>query len=215
MNRVDSEDYDALRDLLRSWDLIEILPHLIKHEINIKELYLIRRHHLDEFLKNFSIGIRIRFEHHLSEWIAMIQANRKRSMKAERKQERRRHLEVNSTEPKKPRSEYQVNRQYSPQRQEQANQCPEVNGQYSPQRQDQANQRLEGLGEENYDDDVVIIETKEEIHIIEDDDEEEEVRDRYEDRDKDTDEDREKNEDSEAKKRDAEDEEDEFDSDFD
>ncbi|KAH8291104.1 hypothetical protein KR054_008521 [Drosophila jambulina] len=62
------EDFDELRDLLHSWDLADLLPHLQDEAINVDELQMIKRHHLSELLRNFRFGTRIRFEHHLERW---------------------------------------------------------------------------------------------------------------------------------------------------
>ncbi|KAH8321855.1 hypothetical protein KR067_006608, partial [Drosophila pandora] len=62
------QDYDELRDLLQSWDVADLLPHLQDEAINVDELQMIKRHHLSELLRNFRFGTRIRFEHHLERW---------------------------------------------------------------------------------------------------------------------------------------------------
>ncbi|XP_033154767.1 uncharacterized protein LOC117137439 [Drosophila mauritiana] len=62
------EDYEDLRDLLQSWDVADLLPHLQDEAINVDELQMIKRHHLSELLRNFRFGTRIRFEHHLERW---------------------------------------------------------------------------------------------------------------------------------------------------
>ncbi|XP_030387235.1 uncharacterized protein LOC115633874 [Scaptodrosophila lebanonensis] len=61
-------EYNELRDLLRSWNVSELLPHFQDQAINVEELQMIRRYHLPEILHNFSYGTRIRFEHHLERW---------------------------------------------------------------------------------------------------------------------------------------------------
>ncbi|XP_037715467.1 uncharacterized protein LOC119550679 [Drosophila subpulchrella] len=62
------EDYEELRELLQSWDVADLLPHLQDEAINVDELQMIKRHHLSELLRNFRFGTRIRFEHHLERW---------------------------------------------------------------------------------------------------------------------------------------------------
>ncbi|KAH8252890.1 hypothetical protein KR032_002339 [Drosophila birchii] len=62
------EDYDELRELLHSWDVADLLPHLQDEAINVDELQMIKRHHVSELLRNFRFGTRIRFEHHLERW---------------------------------------------------------------------------------------------------------------------------------------------------
>ncbi|KAH8234209.1 hypothetical protein KR038_003654 [Drosophila bunnanda] len=62
------EDYEELRELLHSWDVADLLPHLQDEAINVDELQMIKRHHLSELLRNFRFGTRIRFEHHLERW---------------------------------------------------------------------------------------------------------------------------------------------------
>ncbi|XP_020799260.1 LOW QUALITY PROTEIN: uncharacterized protein LOC110177080 [Drosophila serrata] len=62
------EEYEELRDLLHSWDVADLLPHLQDEAINVDELQMIKRHHLSELLRNFRFGTRIRFEHHLERW---------------------------------------------------------------------------------------------------------------------------------------------------
>ncbi|XP_039227564.1 uncharacterized protein LOC120320824 isoform X2 [Drosophila yakuba] len=62
------EEYEELRELLQSWDVADLLPHLQDEAINVDELQMIKRHHLSELLRNFRFGTRIRFEHHLERW---------------------------------------------------------------------------------------------------------------------------------------------------
>ncbi|KAH8280356.1 hypothetical protein KR018_003194 [Drosophila ironensis] len=62
------QDYEELRELLHSWDVADLLPHLQDEAINVDELQMIKRHHLSELLRNFRFGTRIRFEHHLERW---------------------------------------------------------------------------------------------------------------------------------------------------
>ncbi|XP_017045424.1 uncharacterized protein LOC108090979 [Drosophila ficusphila] len=62
------EDYEELRELLQSWDVADLLPHLQDEAINVDELQMIKRHHVSELLRNFRFGTRIRFEHHLERW---------------------------------------------------------------------------------------------------------------------------------------------------
>ncbi|XP_002017693.2 uncharacterized protein LOC6592950 [Drosophila persimilis] len=62
------QEYEELRELLQSWDVADLLPHLQDEAINVDELQMIKRHHLAELLSNFRFGTRIRFEHHLERW---------------------------------------------------------------------------------------------------------------------------------------------------
>lgn len=70
--RVDSgynrQKVDQLRDLLQSWGVIEMLPHLRNESVTVDELIMVRRHHLPDLLQNFPVGTRIRFEHNLKRW---------------------------------------------------------------------------------------------------------------------------------------------------
>ncbi|ALC41455.1 CG1888 [Drosophila busckii] len=63
-----STEFEELAQLLKSWNVSELLPHLQDEAINTQELQMIKRHHLKELLRNFRFGTRIRFEHHLERW---------------------------------------------------------------------------------------------------------------------------------------------------
>ncbi|KAH8297186.1 hypothetical protein KR044_006231 [Drosophila immigrans] len=68
LNMGKSGEYDELAQLLKSWNVSELLPHLEEEAINVQELQMLKRHHLNELLRNFRYGTRIRFEHHLERW---------------------------------------------------------------------------------------------------------------------------------------------------
>ncbi|EDW02376.1 uncharacterized protein LOC6561152 [Drosophila grimshawi] len=63
-----SSEYDELAQLLKSWNVSELLPYLQEEAINMQELQMLKRHHLNDLLRNFRYGTRIRFEHHLERW---------------------------------------------------------------------------------------------------------------------------------------------------
>ncbi|KAL7735584.1 hypothetical protein ACLKA6_009546 [Drosophila palustris] len=67
-NSSSSQEYDELAQLLKSWNVSDLLPHLQEEAINTQELQMLKRHHLNELLRNFRYGTRIRFEHHLERW---------------------------------------------------------------------------------------------------------------------------------------------------
>ncbi|EDW74232.1 uncharacterized protein Dwil_GK21493 [Drosophila willistoni] len=62
------QDYEELRELLNSWNVGELLPHFQDEAINVEELQMLKRHHLNELMGHFRYGTRIRFEHHLERW---------------------------------------------------------------------------------------------------------------------------------------------------
>ncbi|EDW28597.1 GL19272 [Drosophila persimilis] len=62
------QEGEELRELLQSWDLTDLIPRLEEETINVEELQMMKRHHLDELMSNFRMGTRIRFEHHLELW---------------------------------------------------------------------------------------------------------------------------------------------------
>ncbi|XP_060657749.1 uncharacterized protein LOC132792404 [Drosophila nasuta] len=68
MNMGKNGEFDELSQLLKSWNVSELLPHLQEEAINVQELQMLKRHHLNELLRNFRYGTRIRFEHHLERW---------------------------------------------------------------------------------------------------------------------------------------------------
>lgn len=63
-----SQEYEELSQLLKSWNVSELFPHLQEEAINTQELQMLKRHHLNELLRNFRYGTRIRFEHNLERW---------------------------------------------------------------------------------------------------------------------------------------------------
>ncbi|XP_064547933.1 uncharacterized protein LOC135435004 [Drosophila montana] len=67
-NMPKSGEYEELAQLLKSWNVSELLPYLQEEAINTQELQMLKRHHLNELLRNFRYGTRIRFEHHLERW---------------------------------------------------------------------------------------------------------------------------------------------------
>ncbi|XP_017960151.1 uncharacterized protein LOC108653826 [Drosophila navojoa] len=67
-NTPKSNDYEELSQLLKSWNVSELLPYLQEEAINTQELQMLKRHHMNELLRNFRYGTRIRFEHHLERW---------------------------------------------------------------------------------------------------------------------------------------------------
>ncbi|KAH8371891.1 hypothetical protein KR093_009243 [Drosophila rubida] len=68
LNMGNNGEFEELAQLLKSWNVNELLPHLQEEAINVQELQMLKRHHLNELLRNFRYGTRIRFEHHLERW---------------------------------------------------------------------------------------------------------------------------------------------------
>ena len=88
MNDCRNDDYSALRQLFSMWKVSELfdifkgkhlylssmwmhkeIMHFFSEEgINMAELEMIRSHHIHDMLKNYKMGVRIKFEHHLEIW---------------------------------------------------------------------------------------------------------------------------------------------------
>ncbi|XP_037947636.1 uncharacterized protein LOC119679384 [Teleopsis dalmanni] len=67
MNGYYSND-TSLRKLLLSWKCQILAVHIEEEGIDIEELEMMKAEHMTELLRNYRLGIRIRFEHHFEKW---------------------------------------------------------------------------------------------------------------------------------------------------
>ncbi|XP_037947633.1 uncharacterized protein LOC119679382 isoform X1 [Teleopsis dalmanni] len=58
----------ALRKLLSSWKCQVLASHIEEEGIDIEELTMMKTEHMTELLRNYRLGIRIRFEHYFEKW---------------------------------------------------------------------------------------------------------------------------------------------------
>ncbi|XP_024873182.1 uncharacterized protein LOC112455476, partial [Temnothorax curvispinosus] len=64
----DNRDREELRLLLRSWNQEELVDHLLRENVVIKILKIIKQHHIEKLLKSFDLGTQILFEDNLEKW---------------------------------------------------------------------------------------------------------------------------------------------------
>ncbi|XP_071581382.1 uncharacterized protein [Temnothorax nylanderi] len=64
----DNRDREELRLLLRSWNQEELVDHLLRENVVIKILKIIKQHHMEKLLKSFDLGTQILFEDNLEKW---------------------------------------------------------------------------------------------------------------------------------------------------
>ncbi|KAK5647940.1 hypothetical protein RI129_002832 [Pyrocoelia pectoralis] len=55
-------------DLLKTWNMENLIDHLIAQNVFVPVLRVIKRHHIERLLKNFDMGTQIMFEHNLEMW---------------------------------------------------------------------------------------------------------------------------------------------------
>ncbi|XP_037954723.1 uncharacterized protein LOC119684697 [Teleopsis dalmanni] len=67
MNRCFIND-TPLRTLLTSWNCEKLVEHIENESIDIAELEMMRKEHVVELLRNYRMGIRIRFEYYFENW---------------------------------------------------------------------------------------------------------------------------------------------------
>ncbi|XP_071629413.1 uncharacterized protein [Temnothorax longispinosus] len=63
-----NRDREELRLLLRSWNQEELVDHLLRENVVIKILKIIKQHHIEKLLKSFDLGTQILFEDNLEKW---------------------------------------------------------------------------------------------------------------------------------------------------
>ncbi|XP_054737740.1 uncharacterized protein LOC129244150 [Anastrepha obliqua] len=68
LNKINMADSTALKQLVNSWGLAELLPHLQDENIGIDELKMMKNHHIAELLHSYKLGTRIRFEYYFERW---------------------------------------------------------------------------------------------------------------------------------------------------
>ncbi|XP_024875367.1 uncharacterized protein LOC112456838 [Temnothorax curvispinosus] len=64
----DNRDREELRLLLQSWNQEELVDHLLRENVVIKILKIIKQHHIEKLLKSFDLGTQILFEDNLEKW---------------------------------------------------------------------------------------------------------------------------------------------------